>query len=80
VSSGASGRATVTFERFDPSLGWRFYQRRTVTVRGGRGSVSIPTATIGRYRARGAFLGTRRASPSQARRAAYVRVRSPLRD
>ncbi|WP_372789356.1 hypothetical protein [Paraconexibacter sp.] len=80
TSSGASGRATVTVERFDPQFGWRFYLRRTIGVSGGRGSMSVATREIGQYRARAAFLGTRRFSPSTARRTARLSVVAPLRE
>ena len=79
VSPSESGRATVTLERFDPQFGWRFWLRRTVPVSGGRGGFSAPTATIGRYRARAVFSGTRRASPSHSRFPAVLRVLAPLR-
>jgi hypothetical protein len=79
VSPSESGRATVTLERFDPQFGWRFWLRRTVGVSGGRGGFSVPTATIGRYRARAVFSGTRRASPSHSRSPAVLRVLAPLR-
>lgn len=80
TSAAAAGRATVTVERFDPTFGWRFYKRRTVTISGGRGSFTVPTQKIGRYRARAEFLGTRRFSPSRTRRTALLRVVAPLRD
>lgn len=80
VSGADSGRASVVLERFDPQHGWRFWKQRSVGISGGRAAFSVSTATIGRYRARARFLGTRSASPSRARRAAHLRVVAPLRD
>lgn len=80
TSAAAAGRAIVTVERFDPTFGWRFYKRRTITISGGRGAFTVPTQKIGRYRARAEFLGTRRFSPSRSRRAASLRVVAPLRE
>lgn len=80
TTAAAAGRAIVTVERFDPQFGWRFYRRSTIRMSGGRGSMTVPTREIGRYRAKAEFLGTRRFSPSRARRAAYLRVIAPLRD
>jgi len=80
TTAAAAGRAIVIVERFDPTFGWRFYKRRTITISGGRGSFTVPTQKIGRYRARAEFLGTRRFSPSRSRRAARLRVIAPLRE
>ncbi len=67
-------------ERFDPQFGWRFYLRRTIAVNGGRGSMTVATREIGQYRAIAEFLGTRRFSPSKARRSARLSVVAPLRE
>jgi hypothetical protein len=80
TSAAAAGKAIITVERFDPTFGWRFYKRRTITISGGRGSFTVPTQKIGRYRARAEFRGTRRFSPSRSRRTAKLRVVAPLRD
>ncbi len=80
TTSGASGRANVRVERFDPQFGWRFYLRRTIAVNGGQGSTTVATREIGQYRAIAEFLGTRRFSPSKARRSARLSVVAPLRE
>lgn len=78
VSGANSGRATVTFERFDPQFGWRFWTRKQISISGGHGSATVPTTALGRYRAKAAYAGTRDASPSHSRTAALLRVVSPL--
>jgi len=80
TTAAAAGRAIVTVQRFDPQFGWRFYRRKSITITGGRGSLTVPAQAIGRYRAMAEFLGTRKFSPSRARRSAYLRVVAPLRD
>lgn len=80
VSNGAAGRARVVLERFDPQFGWRFWQRRTIRIAGGHGGFGVNVSQIGSYRARAEYLGNRRNSPSRARRAARLRVVSPLHD
>ncbi len=80
TTAAAGGRAIVTVERFDPTYGWRFWIRRTIPIAGGHGSMSVPATSIGRYRVRAEFLGTRRHSPSRTRRTASLRVVAPLRE
>ncbi|HEY3188628.1 MAG TPA: hypothetical protein VGJ70_14200, partial [Solirubrobacteraceae bacterium] len=74
VSNGASGRARIVLERFDPQFGWRFWQRRTIRISGGRGGFVVDVSQIGSYRARAEYLGSRTNSPSRASRAARLRV------
>jgi hypothetical protein len=80
VSNGATGRARVVLERFDPQFGWRFWQRRTIRIAGGHGGFGVDVSQLGSYRARAEYLGSRRNSPSRARRAARLRVVAPLHD
>jgi hypothetical protein len=62
-----SGPARVTIERFDPFAGWLFARRMRTTITAGSGSVVV-RPTLGRWRARAEFLGTRTAEPSETRR------------
>jgi hypothetical protein len=75
---GESGAARVTIERFDPFAGWLFVRRVPATIRAGTGSIVFRPATVGRWRARAEFLGSRTAEPSQTRRDAHFRVDTPL--
>ena len=67
LQPGESGRARVTIERFDPFAGWMFSRRMPATITGGTGSVAFRPPTLGRWRARAEFLGTRTAEASQTR-------------
>jgi len=80
VAGARRGRATVTLERFDPQFGWRYWTRKSLSLSGGHASVTVPTQAIGRYRAKAAYAGSRDASPSHSRKAAYLRIVAPLRD
>ena len=63
------GVTEIQIDRFDPLSGWQFY--RLIRVAGSGGSVSWTPPGQGRWRARAAFLGTLRSSPS---RSAYTFV------
>ena len=77
VSPGASGPLRVLIERFDPLAGWLFVSRINTTVSGGSRTISFTPPTVGRWRARARFLGTRTASPSGSRYARTL-VAGPL--
>jgi hypothetical protein len=64
VPPGVSGPATIVVERFDPLNGYQFLRTLRVRVRAGRGSVRFDPPSVGRYRARARFLGTRNAARS----------------
>jgi hypothetical protein len=78
LKPGESGPARVTIERFDPFAGWLFADRVRTTISGGSGSV-VFRPTLGRWRARAEFLGTRTAEPSETRRDVQFRAETPLR-
>lgn len=78
VSPSVSGSATITIERFDPLEGWQFLRTERTRISGGVGSVRFTPPTTGRWRARAAFTGTRRAAPSETGNAT-VTVEAPLR-
>jgi hypothetical protein len=72
------GRAEVTVERLDPLAGWQFLRRLTPRVgAGGVARASWTPPSLGRYRVRAAFTGTRTASPSRSG-ATAVLVAGPL--
>jgi hypothetical protein len=73
-----SGAARVTLEHFDPFAGWSFFRRVPATITAGAGSVVFRPPTLGRWRARAEFLGSRTAEPSQTRSDVRFRVTTPL--
>jgi len=64
VTPSVAGRAELTVERFDPLAGWLFHGSYRPAVNAGRGTLSFRPPAVGRWRAAGTFLGTRRAAPS----------------
>jgi hypothetical protein len=69
------GPKTFDVERFDPLDGWQFFRRFST----GGGAVSFHPPAVGKYRARGAYKGTRTAAPANTG-FAYLTVQAPLRD
>jgi hypothetical protein len=67
VRPDAAGPVTVTIERFDPLAGWQFHRRVRTTTR----AIGFLPPTIGRWRARAEFEGTRADAPSSS---GYARV------
>jgi hypothetical protein len=78
LQPGESGPARVTIERFDPFAGWLFAARKPATIAGGTGSIVFRPPTLGRWRARAEYLGSRTAEPSQTRRDVHFRADIPL--
>ncbi len=66
VSPSVSGPVTVQIERFDPVFGWQFYRQETGFVSGGSASLPFTAPSVGRWRVRGSYGGSRTASPSEA--------------
>jgi hypothetical protein len=64
VSPAASGPVTVEIERFDPVFGWQFYRQSSAQARGGSASVSFLAPSVGRWRAKASYAGSRTFSPS----------------
>ncbi len=64
VRPAVGGTVRVTLQRFDPEAGWLFL--RTVDVRAGAGGarVGFTPPTVGRFRAKASYLGTRSAAGS----------------
>jgi hypothetical protein len=77
VSPAVDGPATMTVERFDPLAGWLFHSTLRPAARGGRAAVSFRPSAVGRWRATGAFDGTRTAAPSEGG-TVHFRVEEPL--
>lgn len=64
ITSGLSGPVMVQIERFDPVFGWQFYRQDNAFARGGRAHIAFTPPTVGRWRAKASFGGSRAASPS----------------
>jgi hypothetical protein len=80
VKPAVRGRVTVLVERFDPVSGWQF-ARRFETRTGSSGSVTVnyQPPSIGRYRARAFYNGTKVAAQSSSG-TRFFRVVSPLQE
>jgi hypothetical protein len=80
VTPAVRGRVTVLVERFDPVSGWQFARRfETRTGSGGSVTVGYRPPSIGRYRARAFYNGTK-ASAESSSRTQFFRVVSPLQE
>jgi hypothetical protein len=79
VTPPVSGPVRVDVERFDPLAGWQFYRRFHSQASNGHASVSFVPPGVGRYRVRGLFLRTRRATASATNEARLL-VASPLEE
>ena len=64
VNPAVAGTARVTVQRLDPEFGWQYVRTVVVHVSGGHGSFALGPTTLGRWRVRAEFLGTRDAAPS----------------
>lgn len=79
VAPGAAGPVTILVERFDPVNGYQFIKRFETRASGGHAGATFRPPSIGRYRARAIFNGTRFASGSKTGFVKF-RVEEPLRD
>ena len=80
VAPGEPGPVKIRIERFDPVFGWQFYRvSRVRSGSDGDASLAFRPPSVGRYRMRASYLGTRAASPSQSGYA-ELRVRAPLQE
>ena len=77
VRPGATGATTLTIQHFDPFQGWLPYRVRHITVSGGLGSLRWTPPSLGRWRVRADYLGTRNFAPSESGWA-HVLVARPL--
>ena len=79
VTPAVGGPVTVDVERFDPLAGWQFYTRFRRDLSGGGASIAFTPPSVGRWRVRATYDGTRRAAPSGPGRASFV-VAEPLEE
>jgi hypothetical protein len=79
VSPGVSGPVTILVERLDPVNGYQFLRRFRRRVSGGPVSVPFRPPSVGRYRARAIFIGTRLAAGSKTGFRQF-KVEAPLQD
>jgi hypothetical protein len=77
VAPGESGPVTVDVERFDPLAGWQFYTRFQRRAVDGTATIAFTPPTVGRWRVRATFDGTRTAAPSGPSVASFT-VAEPL--
>ena len=77
VAPGESGPVTVDVERFDPLAGWQFHTRFQRRAAGGSASIAFTPPSVGRWRVRATFDGTRTAAPSGPDVASFT-VEEPL--
>lgn len=79
VTPKASGPVRIVAERLDPLFGWLYLRTWRANASGGTVSVGFTPPSVGRFRFRAQFLGTRGAAPSESGFAA-VKVAGPLAD
>ena len=77
VAPDASGPVTVDVERFDPLAGWQFHSRYRRRAQGGSATVAFTPPSVGKWRVRATFDGTRIAAPSGPALASFT-VAEPL--
>jgi hypothetical protein len=77
VAPDASGPVTVDVERFDPLAGWQFSTRFRRQAEAGSASIEFTPPSVGRWRVRATFDGTRIAAPSGPSVASFT-VAEPL--
>jgi hypothetical protein len=64
VAPAASGPVTVLIERFTPVFGWQFYAQTHAEVVDGSATIPFSAPTVGRWRAKASYEGSRSASAS----------------
>lgn len=79
ITPGVPGPVTVDVERFDPLAGWQFYARYHRTASGGSASIAFTPPSVGRWRVRATYDGTRLSAPSGPDGASFV-VAEPLQE
>jgi hypothetical protein len=79
VLPGAAGPVTILVERLDPVSGWQFTRRFETRASGGHAGVTFHPPSIGRYRARAVFNGTRNAAGSKTGLVKF-RIDAPLQE
>ena len=79
IAPGVAGPVTVDVERFDPLAGWQFYTRYRRNAAGGSASIPFTPPSVGRWRVRATYDGTRRSAPSGPDQASFE-VAEPLQE
>jgi hypothetical protein len=64
VRPGVAGPSLITVERLDPVEGWQFLRDYHPHVSKGSATVKFHPPSVGRYRARAEYLGSRNAAAS----------------
>jgi hypothetical protein len=77
VAPGAGGPVTILVERFDPLTGYQFVRRFETRASGGSAGATFQPPSVGRYRARAIFPGTRIAAGSKSGWVKF-RIEAPL--
>jgi hypothetical protein len=77
VPPGVDGPVNVVVERLDPVSGYQFLRRFHTVAHGGHATVTFNPPSVGRYRARARYLGTRDSSGSHSGLKRF-RVEEPL--
>ena len=77
VHPAVAGPSLITIERFDPIQGWQFLRTFDPKVTHGVAGVRFHPPTVGRYRMRAVYLGSRDAAPSSTGLARLL-VQRPL--
>jgi hypothetical protein len=72
-----AGPVRITIDRFDPLAGWQFDRRVTVRAAGGAATLAFTPPSVGRWRARAEYRGTRLAAPSSTGFAHVLVASSP---
>jgi hypothetical protein len=64
VAPAESGPVSVEIQRFDPVFGWQYYREEHVVASEGLATVPFTPPTVGMWRAKATYEGSRVASPS----------------
>jgi hypothetical protein len=64
VTPAESGPVSVEIQRFDPVFGWQYYREEHVLAGVGLATVPFTPSTVGMWRAKASYGGSRTASPS----------------
>jgi hypothetical protein len=64
VTPAESGPVSVEIQRFDPVFGWQYYREEHVLASEGLATVPFTPPTVGQWRAKATYEGSRVASPS----------------
>ena len=80
TTPAVSGPVTVDLEQFDPLEGWQFVRALRGRAVAGTATLRFAAPTVGRWRARARYEGTRATAPSETAGFVTLLVATPLRD